>query len=192
MIAGIFPLSNSKLRLKPFANEKAYAKFREAGVLMRKLLFLLCILGLPRALWAQSNPASWENLNMLQKGENIQVVEMNSKRVSGAFLNVSDAGVSLQEKAGQQIVQREDIRSVKLTRHQHRLRNTLIGAAIGAGAGAGIGTVGHRQGSLQNPNGTFIKPGQGAAIGAVLGLVGGAVVGALIPSHKTIYDAKVH
>jgi hypothetical protein len=81
---------------------------------------------------------------------------------------------------------------VNLMKHQHRLRNTLIGAAVGAGAGAGIGRVGHREGSLQNPNGTFIKPGQGAAIGAVFGLVGGAVVGALVPSHKTIYRVKAH
>ena len=43
---------------------------------------------------------------------------------------------------------------------------------------------------MQNPNGTFIKPAQGAEIGAVIGLVGGAVVGALVPSHKTIYLVK--
>jgi hypothetical protein len=153
-------------------------------------LFLICVLAMPCASWAQSNPASWENLNTLQAGEKIQVVEINSKKVSGTFVNVSDAAISLQEKASQEMVQRQDVRSVKLRKHQHRLRNTLIGAAIGAGAGAGIGTVGHRQGSLQNPNGTIISPGQGAAIGAVLGLVGGAVVGALIPSHKTIYRVK--
>ena len=159
---------------------------------MRKILFLLCILGIRGASWAQSNPASWENLNTLQTGEKVRMVEMNSTKVSGAFVNVSDTEVSLQEKGGQQSLQKEDVRSVKLMKHQHRLRNTLIGAAVGAGAGAGIGTVGHREGSLQNPNGTFIKPGQGAAIGAVFGLVGGAVVGAVWPSHKTIYRVQGH
>ena len=165
-------------------------KLEMAGALMRKLWFLIYVLGMPCAAWAQSNPTSWENLTTLQANEKIQVVEMNATKVSGLFSNVSDAAISLQEKAGQQTIPRQDVRSVKLMKHQHRLRNTLIGAAVGAGAGAGIGTVGHRQGSLQNPNGTFIKPAQGAAIGAVLGLVAGTVVGALVPSHKTIYRAK--
>jgi hypothetical protein len=157
---------------------------------MQKFLFLFCILGMPCASWAQDSSASWENLNSLQAGEKVQVIDMNLKKVSGAFLNISDAAIVLQVKAGQQTIQRQDVRSVNLMKQQHRLRNTLIGAAVGAGAGAGIGTVGHREGSLQNPNGTFIKPGQGAAIGAVLGLVGGAVVGAVFPSHKTIYRVK--
>ncbi len=157
---------------------------------MRKLLFLICVLGISWPARAQIKPASWENLNTLQADERIEVVEMNSKKVSGRFSSVSDAAISLQEKAGQQTIRRQDVHSVKLRKHQHRLRNTLIGAAIGAGAGAGIGTAGHHQGSAQNPNGTLIKPAQGAEIGAVLGLVGGAVVGALVPSHKTIYLAK--
>jgi hypothetical protein len=162
---------------------------------MRKLLFLICVLGMTCASWAQSNPASWENLNTLQAGEKIQVLEMSSKKVSGTFVNVSDAGVSLQEKAGQQTVQRQDVRSVKLMKHQHRLRNTLIGAAVGAGAGAGIGAATHHHVicttpcSLQNPN-TFLSSSQAAAVGAVIGLVGGTVVGAVWPSHKTIYRLK--
>jgi hypothetical protein len=157
------------------------------GAFMRKLLFLICVLGISCAARAESKPTSWGNLNTLQADEKIQVVEMNSKKVSGRFSSVSDAAISLQEKAGPQTIQRQEVHSVKLMKHQHRLRNTLIGAAVGAGAGAGIGTVGHHQGSLQNPNGTLIKPAQGAEIGAVIGLVGGAVVGALVPSHKTIY-----
>jgi hypothetical protein len=160
------------------------------GAFMRKLLFLICVLGIPCAGRAQSKSTTWENLITLQADEKIQVVEMNSKKVTGLFSNVSGAAISLLEKAGQQTIQRQDVRSVKLMKHQHRLRNTLIGAAVGAGAGAGIGTVGHHQGSLQNPNGTFIKPAQGAEIGAVIGLVGGAAVGALVPTHKTIYLVK--
>jgi hypothetical protein len=200
MIAAIFPLSNSKLRLKPFANEKAYAKFREAGVLMRKHLFLICVLAMPCASWAQSNPASWENLNTLQAGEKIQVVEINSKKVSGTFVNVSDAAISLQEKASQEMVQRQDVRSVKLRKHQHRLRNTLLGAAIGFGAGAGIGAATYHKPQPCAPlpvlgfgvclNGLGDSRGVHAAVGAAIGLVGGTVVGAVWPSHKTIYRVK--
>lgn len=156
---------------------------------MRKLLFLVCVLGAPCASWAQTNPASWENLNTLQAGEKIQVLEMNSKKVSGTFVNVSDAAISLQEKAGQEMVQKQDVHSVKLMKHQHRLRNTLLGAAIGFGAGAGIGAATyHRCTSLAG----FACIGDigrtaNTAAGAAIGLVGGTVVGAVWPSHKTIY-----
>ncbi len=175
------------------------------GFLMRKVLFLLCILGMRGASWAQSNPASWENLNTLQTGEKVQVVEMNAAKVSGTFVNVSDTAMSLQVKAGQQMVQRQEVRSVKLMKHQHRLRNTLIGAAVGAGAGAGIGAATHRHVictapcSLQNPNtflgneaSSLLSSSQAAAVGAVIGLVGGTVVGAVWPSHKTIYRVQGH
>ena len=111
---------------------------------------------------------------------------MNSTKVSGALSNVSDAAVSLQKKAGQQTVQRQDVRSVKLMKHQHRLRNTLIGAAVGAGVGAGIGAA-SCHGTGDN---CFLGRGISAAIGAVLGFVPGAVVGALVASHKTIYRVE--
>ena len=150
---------------------------------MRKLLFLICVLGMPCASWAQSNSASWENLNTLQAGEKIQVLEMNSKNISGTFVNVSDVAISLQDKTSQEMVQRQDVRSVKLMENKHRLRNTLIGAAVGAGAGAGISAA------AWEPRGFVGGRGTGAAVGAVIGAVGGAIVGALWPSHETIYKA---
>jgi outer membrane lipoprotein SlyB len=147
---------------------------------MRKLLCLICVLGMPCASWAQNNPTSWENLKTLRAGEKIQLLEMNSsKEVSGMFLNVSDAAISLQDKAGQQTVPRQDVRRVKLMKSQHRLRNALIGAGVGAGVFAGIGAA-HSDSSWRIV---------AAAIGAVVGGLGGAVVGALVPSHKTIYRA---
>src|ERR1019366_7410972 len=161
---------------------------------MRKLLFLICVLGMPCASWAQSNQASWENLNMLQAGEKIQVVEMNSKNVSGTFLNVSDAAISLQEKADQQTIQRQDVQSVKLRKHQNRSRNTLIAAAVGAGVGAGISAATFHPCRLPLcfDFGRGGAAAAGALSGLVVGLVGGAVVGVLVPSHKTIYLVKAH
>jgi hypothetical protein len=118
---------------------------------------------------------------MLQAGEKIQVVEMNSEKVSGTFVNVSDAAISLQEEAGSQTIQRQDVRSVKLMKAQHRLRNPLIGAGVGAGAVAGIAAA-----SWEN-HGYIGGKGTGAGLGLAIGLVGGAIVGTLLPSHKTIY-----
>ena len=153
---------------------------------MRTLWFLICVLGMPCVSWAQSNPASWENLNTLQPGEKIQVLEMNATKVSGTFVNVSEATISLQEKARQEMVQKQDVRSVKLTTHQHRLRNTLLGAAIGFGAGAGIGAA-----TYHEPQGLSLDTrGLHASVGALFGLVGGTVVGAVWPSHTTIYRVQ--
>jgi hypothetical protein len=153
---------------------------------MRRLLFLICILGMPRASRAQTNSASWENLSVLLAGEKIQVVEMNSKKVSGTFVSVSDVAISLQEEGSQQTIGRRDVRSVKLMEHGHRLRNTLIVGAVGAGAGAGIAAA-----SWEN-SGFYGGKGTGAAVGAVIGGVVGAIVGALLPSHQTIYRISEH
>ena len=153
---------------------------------MRKLGFLLYILGMPSIVSARGNQATWENLSTLQTGQQIQVVEMNSKSHSGSFLNVSGTAISLQEKSGAQTIQRQQVRSVKLMEHAHRLRNTLIGAAAGAGGGAGIG-AGYtgRPGSIL----TAVSKAKGAGVGAALGAIGGAIIGVLWPSHKTIYRA---
>jgi hypothetical protein len=153
---------------------------------MRKLGFLLCILGIPSIVSARGNRATWENLSTLRPGQQIQVVEMNSKSHSGSFLNVSGTAISLQEKGGEQTIQRQEVRSVKLMEHTHRLRNTLIGAAAGAGAGAGIGAaVTGRPGNIL----TAVSRAKGAGVGAALGVIGGAIIGALWPSHKVIYRA---
>ena len=130
---------------------------------------------------ARSNQTKWDNLSTLTAGQKIEVVEANSKKDSGTFLNVSDKTISLQGKSGEQTIQRQDVRSVELMENTHRLRNTLIGAAVGAGAGAGI-----TAGTWEN-HGFLGNKGTGAAVGAVMGVAGGAIIGALWPSHKTIY-----
>jgi len=76
--------------------------------------------------------------------------------------------------------------------NKHRLRNTIIVAGVGAGVGAGIGAALHKSCSSQS----FCVDIGGAAlpagVGAVIGGVGGAVVGVLLPSHTTIYHVSSH
>lgn len=154
---------------------------------MRNHLFLLCVLGLlPCVSLAQTNHASWELINGLQPGQKIQLVDTASKKHSGIFLRVSDTAISFTDSRGEQSIQKQDVRSVKLTQNKHRLRNTLIGAGIGAGAGAGITAA-----TWEN-HGFLGGKGVGAAVGAVIGGVAGATVGVLLPSHSTIYDAGSH
>jgi hypothetical protein len=150
---------------------------------MRKGLFLICVLGLSCVAWAQTNRASWANLSVLHAGQKIQIVDMNSKKHSGTFVNVSDTAISYRAES-EQTIQKEDIRSVKLMENKRRLRNTLIGGTVGAGAGAGIGAA-----SWEN-HGFLGSKGVGAGVGAVIGFVGGVVVGVLLPSHKMIYSVS--
>ncbi len=153
---------------------------------MRTIAFLLCFSGLSCVSVAQNNPA-WSSLTALHAGQKIQIVETNAKKHSGTFVNVSDTAISYQENAGQLTIQKQDVRSVKLLDNNHRLRNTFIGAAVGAGVGAGIGAAVYKpcSGSFCiDPGGRAIPTG----IGAVIGGLGGVVVGALLPSHSTIYN----
>ncbi|RSL14711.1 hypothetical protein EDE15_0176 [Edaphobacter aggregans] len=139
---------------------------------MRMILVLLCVLELPCASQAQANQSSWALLGRLQAVKNIQVVDNTSKRHSGTFISVSDTAISFRAAAGEQSIQKQDVRSVRLMKNTHRLRNTLIVVGVGAGVGAGIGAATHKSCS----QGQFCLDigGRGlpAAIGAVIGGLG--------------------
>jgi hypothetical protein len=153
---------------------------------MRKTLLLLCALGISCVSLAQTNEASWAKLTRLQVGQKIQIVEMNSKKVPGTFVSVSDSTISLKDAAGDETIQKQDVRSVKLLGSSRRLRNTLIGAGVGAGAGAGLTAA------AWESRGFLGGKGAGAAVGAVIGGLAGAIIGAVVPSHDTIYSAGSH
>jgi hypothetical protein len=148
---------------------------------MRKIWFLICVLAATYTSWAQSGPTSWQNLNSLHQRERIQVLEKNSRKVSGTFLNVSEASISVQDQAGSQALQKQDVVRVRLMKNKHRLRNTFIGVGAGVGAVTGAGWN----------NGVFPRD-RVAGILAAAFLVPGAVVGALVPDHSTIYNVGSH
>lgn len=159
---------------------------------MRKILLLICVVGLPCASWAQTNQSSWGNLDALRAGEKIQITDANSKKHSGTFVSVSDAAISYQQTAGEQAIQKQDVRSVKLMKTKHRLLNTAVLGGVGAGVGTGIGAGLYHEhpcppAALICLNGIGGGRALAAAIGAALGLVGGAAAGALLPNHEIIY-----
>jgi uncharacterized protein YcfJ len=153
---------------------------------MRKLLFLVGVLGLSCASLAQANQAAWTNLSALHPGQSIEVTDTAAKMHPGTFLSVSDTAISFSETSGEKSIPKQDVRSVKLMANKHRLRNTVIGAGVGAGAGAGIVAGTWESGGFLGGKGV------GAAVGAVIGGISGAIVGALLPSHSTIYRAASH
>lgn len=156
---------------------------------MRKIFLLLFVLGLSCAAFAQTDRASWANLSGLRPGQKIQVVGMTSKKLSGNFVSISDTAITYREMTGEQSIPKQDVLSVRLMENKHRLRNALIGAAVGAGAGAGIGAAStDRPGSIL----TDVSRAKGAGVGAVFGLIGGATLGALLPSRSTIYRVSSH
>jgi hypothetical protein len=121
------------------------------------------------------------------------VRELNSTKVSGTFLSLSNASISVQAHGASQTIQKQEVECVTLMKNKHRLRNTLILAGVGAGVGAGIGAASH-QGCPSTQ--TFCLDIGGAsipaAIGGVIGLLGGTTVGALLPSHQTVYILNAH
>lgn len=159
---------------------------------MRKLLLLFCVFGLPCVAAAQMNQSAWTSLSGLKPGQKIQVVDTSSKKHSGEFASVSDTSIVYTEKTGERSVRKQDVRSVKLMENNHRLRNTLIVGAAGAGIGAAIGAATYKPCSA--PSFCLDVGGRAlpAGIGAVVGGVGGVVVGVLLPSHQTVYDVAPH
>lgn len=170
------------------------------GELTPKLLLLICMLGMPCASWAQTDRASWANLSALLVGQKIQVVEMNAKKYTGTFVRVSETAISFQGVTGEQTIQKQDVRGVKLMKAKHRSRNTLIGLGVGGGVGAGVGAgIGVATFHSCSSKSFCIQPvGQGGQTGiaAAIGFGGGAALGAVIgilsPSHSTIYSVKTH
>ena len=148
---------------------------------MRKIFLVLLVHGLACTAFAQTGGASWANLRGLQPGQRIQVVGMTSKKHSGNFVSVSDTAISYRETNGEQSIPKQGVLSVKLMENKHRFRSALIGAAIGAGIGAASTD---RPGDIL----TDVSRAKGAGVGAILGLIGGGTLGALLPSHSTIYQ----
>jgi hypothetical protein len=77
----------------------------ELSQLLYKGLALICVLGISCTSWAKTDQTSWANSTFLQAGENIQVVDMGSKKHSGIVVNISDTAITYRDNAGKQTLQ---------------------------------------------------------------------------------------
>ena len=147
------------------------------------LWMLVFLLALPAALGAQKTKDSWSNLNRLKAGQGIEVIESNMKSHSGRFVTVTDELLLLQEKGSDVSIKREDIVRVSTgsgPRHgEHAVIGLFVGGAIGIGVGAAAGSS----------HGFFGGSDRGIAglVGMVIGAPSGALVGAAMPAHTTVY-----
>jgi hypothetical protein len=158
---------------------------------MRKAALACFLILIPWSLRAQDKNSDWKALYGLHSGEKIELRETGMKKHVGTFSTVTEEAIQMHEGSNYIGIPKENVARVIVLDKNHRLRNSLLFGGVGAGAGAGIATAATRCSSSNN---TFNFCGLGrsvaVAVGAVAGLVGGAGVGAAIPSHPTIYRAE--
>jgi hypothetical protein len=128
------------------------------------------------------NQASWDNLNQLYPGQEIRIKRIDAKTIRGNFRSVSDEAIVIILTSGDQIISRSGVRRISIRKNGHRWRNTLIGVGIGAGAGYGFGAA----------NEDNFMRGASTITGVFLGVIVGAIGGAVIPSGgwRDIYKAR--
>ena len=73
---------------------------------------------------------SWDNLNCLQAGQKIQLVQMDLKSLKGNFLGFTDEMISLRVKKDEVGVPRVNVLRVSSLDGSKRKRNILLGLAI--------------------------------------------------------------
>lgn len=144
------------------------------------LMFLLI---LPAVAQTQKPENNWANLNSLQVGQKVEVVDMDLKTHKGTFLAYSDESLSIRTKKGDVGIERSRVLRVSNREHSKRLRNSLIGAAIGAGVGLAIGAVADRGFTESGEENTMKKMLTPMVAGA------GAGIGVAVASFETVYRA---
>jgi hypothetical protein len=103
-----------------------------------KMLILLMVTTLfSVSLQAQEKPErSWENLNRLQAGQKVKVLQMDMKFRKGRFLGFTDEMISLRIKKDEVAVPRDEVMRVSLRGKRSRVKSALAGMGLGAALGA--------------------------------------------------------
>src|SRR6266702_2051387 len=164
---------------------------KERGLNMRNAALVCFLILIPCSLRAQDKKADWKALYGLRSGEKIELVETGMKKYVGTFSTVTEEAIQLREGSNDIGIRKENVARVTVLDKSHRGRNALILGAVGAGAGAGIGAVSTRCSSANSFDFCGLGRSIAVGLGAVVGLAGGAGIGAAIPSHPTIYRAEL-
>lgn len=149
---------------------------------MTKLIRALAILQVfALAAAAQAPAQNWNNVKALTVGTQVRIA-VGSRTVNGDLQSVTDDSLAVNSGKGQEMFTRQEVKQVSTKKMGHRLRNTLLGLGIGTGAGVGTGVaIGHA-----HDCGTGFLCGvntiAGGALGGAIGLVGGTIIGAVIPT----------
>ena len=142
------------------------------------LLFPACLFG--------QQVSDWQSLSRLQPGDQVKVSLKSGAKVKGEFRSWSADGVTV----GSGNASRLDVIRLDRYRKGGRAKRvviaSLIGAAGGGALGAGVG------GCAPVGFGPCFSRAQTGAVGAGAGFVLGAIIGAVIPGHKTEVIFALH
>ena len=149
---------------------------------MKKLGSVLCVLCFVSPFgFARGKKDSWENLNRLRAGEQIEVVDLEGPQW-GTFLSFSADQIVLRVDGAEVPIQRANVLQV-VSRRSRRLRHIALGVAIGVGAGIAISVP-----FLLALEQTGVVE---VLVGPLIGAGAGAGIGALVPAgSRTIYRVK--
>lgn len=127
----------------------------------------------------------WANVEALQRGARIGVVETGLKRVEGRFAGADGTSIRLEEGRSISIARENVVRVYRIG--MSRQKRLLIGTAVGLAAGA---TIAAGVGNGSNGEGIFAGgAAQGAAVagGAGIGLAVGSLTG---NGYQTVYQKQ--
>ncbi len=140
-----------------------------------RILALLVLLAVPIA--AQHTEGAWADLKQIKPGTKIEIIDQNLKRYTGNLESVGDDTIGLRRGGRTVVLKREEVYRAGTYIAHRRLRNTLLGLGAGLAAGAAIGAASYSGDDEETVT----------MFGGVLGMGGGAAVGALLPVTRTIY-----
>jgi len=126
---------------------------------------------------------SWSDLNQIEAGQHIVVIETSMKHHDGKFVAATDELVSFKEAGTDVSLKRSDVARVSVSSGKKRGQHVVTGLLIGGAAGAAIGFAsGSSHGFLGGSS-----RGLTALAGVIIGVPSGAIVGAVLPAHNTVY-----
>ena len=150
---------------------------------VRRVLAVLVFFPLISQTLPAQQRGSWSDLNQLEAGQHIVVIETSMKRHDGKFVAATDELLSFKEGGTDVSVKRTDVARVSVSSGKKRGEHVVIGLLIGAAAGAAVGAAsGSSHGFLGGSS-----RGIAALVGVVIGTPSGAAVGAVLPAHNTVY-----
>lgn len=142
------------------------------------LLMLSMAIAVPAAAGTRGI-ANWGNLSKLASGAQTRVVLMSGKSYTGKFQSLTDEVIVVELSHGERAFERQNVLRILTKDKSHRLRNTLIGAAVGAGAGFAFGVLADHEDYFH-----FDKEDQNYTIFAPSFTVVGTIIGAVLPTGR--------
>lgn len=151
----------------------------------RPATLVLLISLLPGIASARHGASSWESLNALKPGAQIEVLRTTGPALRGKFTSLTPDSIDVQTDRQQIAVPRADVTRV---RAKGRRKAKWYGLAIGAGAGAGTGAALGERLANESAGDIDIKAASTAAVAVAGALIGFGIGAALDLRHSTIYE----